>query len=226
MLLSVNMNIILLVVEVVAINAYLLLAYRLIRSGRFLGLPVFTAYSLLMVVDLVWHPQDPTTALWIELPLLALRFCAVIEAVLLVLEDVDEKISRNLLATVVFLALMVSSRVAGYFDSNDLRGVYYGIRLHWLVATGAMCLLLNIYQMLHRNLGWSSLWLPHFRILSAYLMTRAVINFLHVPGTGEEHHRMIRVLALATYTSVLAVWLWYDRRELRATRFQRLNPAL
>jgi len=209
---------ILLIIQILAAFAYFALAIRLLRSGRFLSLPFFFGYSCLMILDLLWHPVTIREVIWIEPWLLCLRFCLVIEAACLIADKTDRNWRRWLLLFLLFFGIVGSTRVAGFYPLTDLADWYRTVRQTAHVGLAVICLSLWIFQAMDQDIKWDRIWLPHCRIVSAYMIARAAFSFAVKPGADVEYHHTVRIFALVCYSTLIAIWLWYDRRDLRAAR--------
>ncbi len=214
------------VVQVAAVLAYAGLAVRLYRSGRILSLPCFTVYAGLMVVDLIWHPLTVREVMWIEPWLLCLRFLSVLEAARLALDYIAPGQRRYFLLFLICAGVAAAIRVAGYFNLADLGGWYRTMSQCVHVGLAAGCVAGNLYERFAGgDVCWDPLWLPPLRLLSLYIVGRAVVSFV-VPGRGLAAHQLVRIEWLAFVCAWAAVWAWYDRRELRSSRLQRLDARL
>ncbi len=213
-------------VQIAGILAFSVLTFHLLRSGRFLALRWFTFHAVLMVADLIWHPLKITEAMFIEPWLMLARFCMTIEAAALVSDSIAFSQRRALLLSLLFVGGVIGLRSGGYFDATTLRGLYYTGDLCCFMAIAGFGLSLNVYQLLNRDISWDWLWIPHFRLVSAYMIGRAVLMFTHIPGDGPAHHAVVRIATMVFTCAWIVVWGWYDGRELRAPRFKRLNPVL
>lgn len=209
------------IVQVIAILAYLVLAGGVLLSGQIVFLPLFFTYALVMVVDLVWHPLTIAQAIWIQPWLLSLRFCITIEALLLAARLLDRK---NLVLFLLCFGIAGSIAMSGFHDPH-LPGAWYRIvTQHIHLGLAAICIAGNLFQLWDRD-SWSPIWTPHFRILSVYMVLRGAVSFFSVPQ-GVEYHHIVRIVWLTLTTLWVCVWLWYDREELRSSRFEALDSVL
>jgi len=223
-LIPMSLRAILSVVQIAAVLAYLGLAVRLWRSGRWLPLRFFFAYCCLMVVDLIWHPLTVREAMWIEPWLLSLRLMAVLEAISLATDQIAANQRRYMLLFLIFAGATASARVAGYFDVSTMAGWYRAVAQCVHVGLAAACIAGNLYERIG-DMRMDPVLLPHLRILSLYMVGRALVSFYN-PGKGLAAHSILRIEWLLFVCAWSAVWLFYDRRELRAPRLQRLNASL
>lgn len=213
-------------VQIAGVLAFLSLTVHLLRSGRFLSLPFFTSYCALMVVDLIWHPTKLTQAMWIQPWILSLEACSVIEAAGLAVDQIRGDQRRYLLLCLACVGVMIGSRAAGFYPLVDLGGWYRTLTQGSRLTLAGWLFAMVIYQWLNRESArWDWLWVPHLRILAAYMIMRGGWSFLARPGMGWETHSQIRIAWLLAVCGWAAVYLWYDRRELRAPRLHRADSA-
>jgi hypothetical protein len=212
-------------VEIVSALAYSALAVRLLRSGRFVSLPFFCAYCLLMAVDMLWSPTTIRQALWIQPWLLSLRLCAAVEAMSLIADLVGWNQRRYMLLFVLCVGLAGSTAAAGFHNTADMAGWYRAITQGVHVGLAMACGALWLYQAMDRETRWNKVWLPHFRTVAAYMALRAFVSFFATPGRGWAYHSTVRIVFLCGVCAWVVAWLWYDRRELRAAHFHSFQPA-
>lgn len=201
--------------------AYALLAFRLLRTGRLLALPWFTAYCCLMVVDLAWSPTDATrlSVVAMEMALLSLRFCVVVEAVCIVSEGTNFFYRRYLVFAFLLAGVAAGVRVMDLYPIDDIVGIYRTMRQVVHTALAVIATGFAVYQATARDIQWKKRWTPHLLLVSAYMTMRAGRGFV-VPTVGKSaaYHHSVRIYLLLLFCAWITVWLWYDRRELRAAR--------
>ncbi len=206
------------IAEYAAAFAFFLLLFYLVRSGRILPLPFFTAYCLVMVIDLIWHPTKLSAAIWIQPWIISLEACCVIEASSLVAERIQSDDQLQLALFLTCVGLLICAEVAGFYSLDVFGGWYRTMtQSSRLILAGWMWALV-IYQSMNGQDRWNGIWLPHLRIFSFYMILRAVWSFLATPGMGANAHHLIRIAWLLAVCEWVMVWLWYDRRELREKR--------
>ncbi len=212
-------------VEISATLSYALLALRLIRRGQALLMPVFALYCAAMSAYMIWGPSTVRQFIWVQPALLLLRFAVVMEALGLLMDRTNRGFLWSILLTMMFAGAALATRVMGFYPITDLAGWYRTVTqvVHIVLATA--CLGASIYQLLFRgDVRWNALWLPHFRLVSAYMMLRGVMSFYYaIPKGGWATYATLRIVFLSGVCGWAAVWLWYDGRELRAKRFRRAN---
>ena len=218
--------------QFLVILAYLTLSIRLFRTGRAVALPFFFAYISMMTLYEFWHPVEIAKAAWAYPWVLYLRFCMTIDAVCLVTGRLSHTpYRRYLLLSMLMIGGLLGTRVIGYFDMSTVQGLWYAVTQYVHVGLGGMCMLFNVYQLTHDDVAWDERWLPHMRLVSLYVIGRAVVSFLHSPGDGLEHHQLVRIWFLLFVCAWVCTWLWYDRqavrilRLLRISTFERRHPA-
>ncbi len=214
------------ILEIASVCSFAVLAVHLVRSSRFLSLPFFAAYCALMVVDLAWHPLTIAHGMWIQPWILALEFCAVIEAAALASDKIREYQRRELLLFLLFIGLAGAARGSGFYSTADAAGWYRAVTQQVRVGLAVLCVAICLYELFNRDIRWDRLWIPHLRILGAYMVMRGIWSFMARPGMGALIHRQIRIAWLVAVCAWACVWLFYDRRELRAARFKALYSTL
>lgn len=176
--------------------------------------PMFCAYLGLMCIRYVWDPRTVLESMVLEPWLLSLRFCCLLEAVLLCVGSRSSE--RRWLVAVMLLSGGVGVLVLTYHRylfGPTPADLYRAARQHihlglaFAAAMGLHCCWIEGFQA--RTLGWAG---KHYLILMCHLMLLAGCGFINPAPIQRDLYREVRIGYFVGSSACLVMWLRQARR--------------